>query len=466
MDGNVAISFLSAFEAKLYFDADIPEDARIGVAVSGGADSIALLTALSRRFPATRLRVITLNHNMRPEAETKGDADFVAAFCNTRGIPCTVVTLEAGLVHTIARERSRGEEEAARFLRYEAFDRFILQEKLWALCLAHNRNDQLETLVMRFLQGSDAVSGIAYRRGKCIRPLLYTSRADIERYLRLQGISWRTDATNADTAYLRNAVRHHVLPLLDAHFAGWQQAALSGAEKALDDSNALSALAAGFNWQACDSVADEAAHGCKRLATPDALAMPTSVFYAQPCAIRRRLLYRALTELRCEARFPYNSIRTVCHWTASSENAYIEVAGICLFIKNERLFVKKKQNRATEIGFLGILEREGSCAHCNGITYALGKNNTLLCTATVTAVPVCVVQPPILVRTAQSNDVIADSYGKMRSLSGIFSGWHIPKELRMKIPIVQELVTQGQPIIAVLGSTQGAKDWIVRERSL
>ena len=121
---------------------------RVGVAVSGGADSISLLLALSQLF--SPLYVITVNHNIRPAEESRGDVDFVLEVCEklrrggTSEINCDVVELERGEVERAAAERGGGIDEAARHLRYAAFGRFVTERGLDALCLAHNRNDQLE----------------------------------------------------------------------------------------------------------------------------------------------------------------------------------------------------------------------------------------------------------------------------------------------------------------------------------
>lgn len=452
MTVSAPLDFVTAFEEKLFFDIPIPADKKLGVAVSGGADSIALLTALSHRFGAASLAAITVNHNIRPAAESKGDADFTAAYCAQLGVPCTVVTLEPGKVHETAFARGRGEEEAARFLRYQAFDAFISEQNLCALCLAHNQNDQLETLVMRFLQGSSAAGGIAYRRGKIVRPLLQISRADIERYLCMQGLAWRTDATNADTSYFRNRVRNLLIPLLNAQVAGWQQAVLSGAEKASDDNSALSALADRFSWQP---------------AADDALCMPVSEFFAQPMALRRRLIYKALTLLQCDERFPYAIVRTVCNWEPSLADNQIEANGMQLYTKKSFLFVKKIKKKATENGFIGILEQYGATVHLGDFAYTVNSSGYLLQGAVDSIMaPVCKVQLPVCIRSAQSADVVIDAAGKPRLLSGIFSSWHVEKSIRSLVPVVQELAAPEQPIIAVLGNVCNSKNWIVNERRL
>ena len=300
---------------------------------------------------------------------------------------------------------------------------------------------------MRFLQGSAANGGIAYRRGSIIRPLLNIPRSDIERYLRIQDISWRTDATNADTRFLRNAIRHRLLPLLDEAFDGWQSAVLAGAEKASDDNDALDSIAALIPWERGRDDADD-----------QSLSMRTAVFYGEPVAVRRRLFFRALTELGYEGRFPYAQARQVLRWNAASE-AHLCADGVTCAIKNARLFIKKTQNRATETGFLGILEQVGDAFSAAHHRYEAASGGVLL----VDGGAVCTVRLPACVRSVQSGDSIADAGGGRRSLSSILSGWHVASDARMNAAVVQELATEGQPLVAVLADS---KQWIVRSAQI
>src|SRR5574344_1151600 len=127
----------------------IKKGMHIGAAVSGGADSTALLTSLSHLcFKADAfLSVVTVDHRIRPDEQSAGDARFVAQYCRTlseSGYPvdCTVRPLAKGEVFAEAEKRGGGIEEAARFLRYRVFDSFIAEKNIAYLCLAHNQNDQ------------------------------------------------------------------------------------------------------------------------------------------------------------------------------------------------------------------------------------------------------------------------------------------------------------------------------------
>jgi tRNA(Ile)-lysidine synthetase-like protein len=132
------------------------------LAVSGGADSLSLLAACVSLRDQYRLsaplRVVTVNHNLRG-TDAEEDAAHVLRCCNDRSIPCQVVTVPRGAIAQISRDRGRGIEEAARLVRYEAL---VNAAQDWqretglapTVCLAHTRGDLLETLLYRFLQGS------------------------------------------------------------------------------------------------------------------------------------------------------------------------------------------------------------------------------------------------------------------------------------------------------------------------
>ena len=136
---------------------DLNNLTKIAAGVSGGADSVSLLVSLCNIFSplGVTLHVVTVNHNIRPENETCGDADFVVDLCSNlqkegKLVDCTVKEISRGFVEQTACERKSGIEEAARFLRYKVFSDFCNQNDIQVLFLAHNRNDNLETVLMRF----------------------------------------------------------------------------------------------------------------------------------------------------------------------------------------------------------------------------------------------------------------------------------------------------------------------------
>jgi tRNA(Ile)-lysidine synthase len=184
------------------------------VAVSGGADSVALLDILfSLRELRLKPAVAHLNHLLRGN-EADADEEFVRKLAESYGVPFEVRRVDVGAV---ARREGRSLEDAGRAARYKFFAELAALHNAHAVALAHHADDQAETVLMRLLRGSGG-SGLcamaAKSAGLYVRPLLNVTRGEIEEYLRGRGIAWRTDSSNAVTDFLRNRIRHELIPYL------------------------------------------------------------------------------------------------------------------------------------------------------------------------------------------------------------------------------------------------------------
>jgi len=183
----------------------------VGVAVSGGADSVCLLHALLELGPrwGLRLRVLHLNHNLRGE-ESRGDAEFVAALAGRLGLPVSFG--EADFSAT-----GGNLEQAAREARLSFFRQRMAAGEVDSVALGHTRSDQAETVLFRLLRGAGS-AGLAGIRpvtsDGIVRPLLELDGAEVEGFLRERGIAWREDSSNADARFARNRIRRQLLPQL------------------------------------------------------------------------------------------------------------------------------------------------------------------------------------------------------------------------------------------------------------
>jgi len=187
------------------------------VALSGGADSVALTDALATLAAGKRFRLVAahLDHGLRPDSGE--DAAFCADLARRLGIPIRTARAD---VRGRARSDKAGLEDAARRERH-AFLRAVRKEEgAVAIVLAHTRDDQAETLLLRLLRGagSTGLAAMRPRAGDVVRPLLGVPRADVLAHLAERGLAWREDATNADPAFLRNRVRHELIPYLESRF--------------------------------------------------------------------------------------------------------------------------------------------------------------------------------------------------------------------------------------------------------
>ncbi len=188
---------------------------RVLAAFSGGADSTALLLSLMELLSEggiAGLYAAHLDHGIRGAA---GEADraYCERFCAERGIP---ILSERADAPALAKNAGMTLEEAARALRYEFLERARLRAGADCIAVAHQRDDQAETVLLHLLRGCGAsgLCGMKPRTGAIARPLLGVSRADIESYLAERGVGWRTDETNAQCDALRNRVRNELLPVL------------------------------------------------------------------------------------------------------------------------------------------------------------------------------------------------------------------------------------------------------------
>jgi tRNA(Ile)-lysidine synthase len=180
------------------------------VGVSGGPDSVALLHALTllRSELALRLTVCHVHHGLRSEADR--DAAFVEALAGRLECAARVARVE------VSRAGGRSPEEAARIARHTALGRVARATGASRIALGHTADDQAETVFMRLLEGAGprGLAGIPVRRGRIIRPLLAVDRATVRAHLAAHGLDSMYDATNRDTTFFRNRVRHELLPLL------------------------------------------------------------------------------------------------------------------------------------------------------------------------------------------------------------------------------------------------------------
>ena len=183
--------------------------------ISGGADSVALLHLLCKQREELNLTlfVVHINHGIRG-VEADRDEGFVRKLCARWRVNFKAETFD---VPKMAKEMGITEEECGRHVRYEAFENCLKANNASKIAVAHNLNDQAETLVMRLCRGTGltGLSGIAPVRGHIIRPLIECSREEIEAYLEELHQPYCTDSTNLKEDYTRNKIRLNLLPYME-----------------------------------------------------------------------------------------------------------------------------------------------------------------------------------------------------------------------------------------------------------
>lgn len=190
-----------------------PEDGVI-VGLSGGADSVFLLLALTKLQKRwnLHLRAVHVNHGIRGE-EALRDQNFAVSFAESLGVVCEV---EQADIPSLSKEWQMTEEEAGRTYRYQCFEKWREKLGYHKIAVAHHRDDQAETILFQLMRGSSlrGLGGMRPKREAVVRPLLETGRQELEACLETEQISYCMDSTNEQDIYARNLIRHHVIPYL------------------------------------------------------------------------------------------------------------------------------------------------------------------------------------------------------------------------------------------------------------
>lgn len=265
-----------------------PDDCLI-IGVSGGADSIALLDLLTT-LPGFPLRLIVahLNHCLRG-AESDADEAFVRQQAAVYGLICEVRKED---VLKIAASDGCSVEEAGRTARYQFFEELRKQYQANSIAVAHHQDDQAETFLLRLLRGSgtSGLGGMQRRtQNHIIRPLLDFSRAELLNYLSSKGLQFREDQSNLDQTYLRNRIRHQLLPLLTDYNPAMSGQLAATADLLKEDE----ALLADYTLSHFQKLASSG---------PGWVALPRNELLALRSGLRTRLYRMAIAQIQGDLR--------------------------------------------------------------------------------------------------------------------------------------------------------------------
>lgn len=417
---------------------------RIGIAVSGGRDSMSLLKAMImlKDKLSCSIFVVTVDHNIRSVEESGGDADFVIDFCKRNSVDFfEKITIPRNKINLIGMERKKGIEEAARKLRYEIFDEFISKNNLDYLCLGHNKNDLLETILQRFFQGASVKSmcGIAKKRNHYFRPLLGISRKEINEYVSLRKIPFREDATNKDNNYYRNRIRNKLVPFLDENFDGWQTALLHG-----NDKNILTSL---MIDDIVSTVKFEKESSCE-------VCFDKNIFFSLPKIVQISVLQNALVAISYSKRVSYSFLKSF-----SEDNSCISSYDLKISINEQKkkICVKRFDFSVEKYSFFVILNDVGV------LDLPFGKVKVFVSVENIqndySKKRIGPFSFPLCLRSRNFSDEILSTNSSYRSIKKIFSDWNIPEELRNIVPVIEEK----NDISAIWGDVLNFPNWYVKK---
>ena len=282
---SLSTSVTSLIKDHRLFD----HNACLVVAVSGGADSVALLDLLSS-LPCYSLRLVVahLNHLLRgPESDA--DEEFVRKLAERYAVPCEISRVD---VTELARTRRISVEEAGREARYSFFEETRNKHNAQAIAVAHHADDQAETVLIRLLRGAGTagLSGMSPRTDRLIvRPLLGITSAELRLHLENHSVSFREDASNQDRLYLRNRIRHDLIPLLSSYNPAISERLAITARLLAEDEQLLVEITRD-KWAALAVSGNRWA------------ALPRSAISAEPLAMRLRLYRQSIINISGDLR--------------------------------------------------------------------------------------------------------------------------------------------------------------------
>jgi tRNA(Ile)-lysidine synthase len=433
--------------------------AHLVLGVSGGPDSLCLLDVLTELSGDWNLSlyVAHLNHGLR--AEAAAEAERVRAEAEARGWPFFLEKADTG-VYASSRKLSR--EEAARVLRYGFLARTAQHVGAAAIAVAHTADDQAETVLMHFLRGS----GLAGLRGMLpktrlgdwrleindqslvsnldlVRPLLATTRANVEAYCAARGLRPVYDASNADTTFFRNRLRHELLPLLSTYNPNLR-AVLGRTAEVLAGEYEIVQQALEQEWQALTCAEHESV----------TFDLPKWRLLALP--LQRALLRRAVSHLRNHLRdVDFVPIESAVRFSRTAPPGRVcdVVAGLCLAVEPERLVLRAWDYELAAPDDLPLLDDNAALsAGWQFVTAELPAglpNFETGATAWRQFVDADALAEPPRLRTPRPGDRFQPLglAGHSTKLSDFFINQKVPVALRMRWP----LVVSGEVIIWVAG---------------
>ncbi|MCF7928372.1 MAG: tRNA lysidine(34) synthetase TilS [Spirochaetales bacterium] len=404
------------------------------VALSAGPDSTALLYILSELALQHHLRLVPAHysHDIREAAEHQADEDLARQICSELGLEFRFGRAGKGAIEAEAARSGKGIEAAARMFRYSFLEKVGSESGADFIATGHTLDDHLETLVMRFFQGSGAagLSGIEARRGRYLRPLIGIEKAELIRYLQERNIPYREDRSNRDERFLRNKVRHRLLPVVEEVFPGYRRSLAAGSIK--------QSVAADFLQKEAEKLEiEEDAHG---------VSVKMADYAQLPAAVRLETAYRIIDRFDTGgSRIPFRALQILLDDEAVRRRAVlIDEAGIRCERRGERLW------------WGADIVTKGQSGYC--IVVQPGKRYRLPVAGDEADIEIPSAgdlkysdsNGPLVLRSLMTGDRIRTGGGE-KKLTTYFAERGIPAHLRRFVPVLQDR----QGIIACFGNVIG-----------
>ncbi len=408
---------------------------------SGGPDSTVLLHILSLLKSAFgyRLTALYIDHGIRSKETMEKECDAVYYIAREMQVRLDIMHIPQGRIVSTAAGDKRSVEETAREFRYRIFSKIMEEQDITFLALGHTLDDTIENLIMRFFQGSGihGLTGISQRKGRILRPLGNVEKNSLIRYIGENDLSTVTDETNNQSIYLRNKIRHDLIPEIRKVFPGYKKA-LTKISRKMEMAESYINGSAGDLGRFSDN------EGTIFLFIED--------FFAKSAYERMEILYQSWDkwEKKPMQRLGYKNIVSVIEAkNFKNRRNLLDGPGFSLVYSGDRFLwrrlvvsSKKSYLRVIDFGTYGI--PSGAVVEVTPGTSVLQKD---------VWVYAGLIERPVILRSRKPGDFIDLNEGR-KSIKKLFGEWKVPEDDRWKIP----LVSDKSGILLVLGEAFGYKN--------
>jgi len=366
---------------------------------------------------------------MRPYKELAKEDRFVRELADRLNVPLYERKVKEGEIYAISRAEGRSTEEVAREYRYDFFHSLLSQFKKSSLLLGHNMDDQFETIIIRFFQGSGmaGLKGIPPVNGSILRPLIHVRKSEIIEYLNDIDQSWCVDPSNKENDFLRNRVRNNLIPVIEEIFPGMEKSLLLQEKR----------------FTELDEILGKKSDTVPKQLEKERAFVSIDAFNHCDSFVRRKILYELFDHLfpgrERGFRLPSGFFQPLLQGDLKNGKVYGRAHGVVLLCNGDKLFMKL--DSGLEQGFSHLLGYEPSLAggvyrivpHSReGSPYAIADGS------------------PLFFRSSRDGDTIETGEGK-RKLKEVFRSWGVDVEERYLIPVLEDSLG----IVAVLGELRG-----------
>ena len=417
----------------------ISKNSRILVAWSGGPDSSALLWLLNdiRNEIGFSLHALYVNHGIRSKSDMAYEISQIESIAKKMKLEINLEHIEYGFIESESGRSGRSIEELAREYRYLLLEKAKKSIIASHIAMGHTLNDQNETLIMRFFQGSGihGLTGIPEKRDCIIRPFSNIDKNELEAYIKKNGIPYVIDKTNLDPVFLRNKIRLNLVPLISDIFPGYKKSLGIFAEKMDLIRSMLSEYEKKLDI---------------RLTKEGDVWFDRRDFIDMPAYLQLETLYKSwdIWKNKPFDRLPYKFLSSAIGYNSSKTSDILLDGYACRLIRHkDRIIWKRVVVVSSKKSYLRVVA-SGTSELFPGLCLTVEENGEL--TNNKIWISRDRIKYPLIVRSKVSRDRIYLADG-MKPLKKLYNEWGVDSEERWKIPVIEDR----EGIVAVMGQALG-----------